>query len=361
VESCFAIPLIVVYVIDMTFAINRFQVTLRSSLCAASLVGAIALAGACSSGDDDDTGAAAGNILLTNANNYQSESVLTIPTVEVQPTDIEVCWDGVTTDIQCHDMDPVEVIDAVALLRFQDYTEEDIEELFGSGVLTMSDVDAYFRHTTDHSSTCVNISEMDLFGSEIDVAEDFVESDEFTYVILAAHGTTPGVGTRSMTFVKPTAAATATSVQVPVGCTADSQILEFTADLSQMEAVEVPAEGPWVLDWSGVTKDSQGHGVAFERIDSLLLGYYDGLTVADLQNQVMDLELIATSLWEMELDGGTSADLGEARARNADGSTGSAFSGFDSGTDGVWLVGLMCSGCQNPAPVILTILEPTGN
>jgi hypothetical protein len=355
-------PLIVGYFIDMAFAINRFQVVLRPSLCAVALGGALTLVGACSDGDDDDDNdSAAGNIVLTDANNYESVSVLTIPTVEVQPTDIEVCWDGVTTDIQCHDVDPVEVVDTVALLRFEGYSESDIEGLFGSGVLTMGDVDAYFNYETDHSATCVNISEMDLFGSQISVADDFVENDDFTYVILAARGTTPGVGTRSMTFVKPTAAATATSVQVPQGCTADAQILDFTADLSQMEAVEVPAGGPWVLDWSGVSNDSQGQGVAYERIDSLLLGFYEGLTVADIQDQVMDLELIATTLWELDLDDVTSADLAEARERNADGSTGSAFSGFETGTDGTWLVGLMCSQCQNPAPVILSILEPVGS
>ena len=40
---------------------------------------------------------------------------------------------------------------------------------------------------------------------------------------------------------------------------------------------------------------------------------------------------------------------------------GGAFPGFDTDADGVWLVGLLCSGCQNPAPVVLSILEPTGS
>ncbi len=340
--------------------VNRFQLFLRSSLCAVSLAGIATLVGACDSGDDEDEGAT-GNVVLTDANNYESVSVLSIPSVEVQPTDIEVCWDEVTTDIQCHDLDPVETIDTVALLRFEDYSEAEIEELFGSGVLTMKDVDAYFNYETDHSSTCVNISEMDIFGSEINVGEDFVESSDFTYVLLASVGTTPGVGTRSMTFVRPTAAATTTSVQIPQGCTDDAQILDFTADLSQIEPVKLPADGPWVLDWSEVSRDSQGDGIAYERIDKLLLGFYEGLTVEDIQAQVMDLELIATHLWEMELDDQTAADLAEARQRKADGTAGSAFDGFDASAEGVWLVGLLCGGCQNPAPVILSILEPTGS
>ena len=78
------------------------------------------------------------------------------------------------------------------------------------------------------------------------------------------------------------------------------------------------------------------------------------VAVADLEAQILDLELIATSLWELPLDGGRSADLSRARRRD----DGSAFSGFTSSEPGVWIMGLMCRTCQNPAPLVLNILEP---
>jgi hypothetical protein len=34
------------------------------------------------------------------------------------------------------------------------------------------------------------------------------------------------------------------------------------------------------------------------------------------------------------------------------------FAGF-SRNDGIWALGLLCTTCQNPAPVVLTILEPS--
>jgi hypothetical protein len=35
------------------------------------------------------------------------------------------------------------------------------------------------------------------------------------------------------------------------------------------------------------------------------------------------------------------------------------FANFETNGDtGTWLLGMFCSGCQNPAPVIVTILEP---
>jgi hypothetical protein len=77
------------------------------------------------------------------------------------------------------------------------------------------------------------------------------------------------------------------------------------------------------------------------------------MTVSEIEEQIFDLEILATTLWELELEGGKTADLAQAQARDGSG----AFRGFTR-TDGVWALGLMCSTCSNPAPVVLTILEP---
>ena len=79
------------------------------------------------------------------------------------------------------------------------------------------------------------------------------------------------------------------------------------------------------------------------------------MSVEDLEQQVFDIELIATEIWELGLDRETEADLSEARSRDG----GAAFDGFADRSDGVWLLALMCSTCQNPAPLLLSVLEPT--
>jgi hypothetical protein len=64
---------------------------------------------------------------------------------------------------------------------------------------------------------------------------------------------------------------------------------------------------------------------------------------------------MATALWDLALTGEPTADLSKATLRSG----GSAFDGFSHGT-GTWILALMCSTCQNPAPILLTVLEPQG-
>jgi hypothetical protein len=214
----------------------------------------------------------------------------------------------------------------------------------------MSEVDGYLSYKTDHESTCAKLSSMTLLGTEVDVEEEYVASDDRTYLLLLTEGTTPGVGARSMIFLHPTENSTNTMVEAQPGC----GFLEFSADLSTAEPVRISADGPWVIDWRDVTRDSLGNEIVFENIDGVLVGFFEGLTIADLEEQILDLELIATSLWEVELESGRKADLADARGRDGSGS----FPGFDREEEGTWLLGLMCSVCQNPSPVVLAVLEP---
>jgi hypothetical protein len=215
----------------------------------------------------------------------------------------------------------------------------------------MSEVAGYLSYETDHTSTCTKLSSLSFFGTPIQIMEQYQESPDYTYMLLFAEGTTPGVGARAMTFVKPTAGSTNTRVDAPTGC----GLLDVTADLSSAEPVSVPAEGPWVIDWRNLTRDGQGNEIVFESIDGILLGFYAGMTVSDLEEGILDLELMATSLWEVQLTGGRTADLRAAVARGEN----TPFSGFARDEAGVWVMGLMCSTCQNPAPVVLSILEPS--
>jgi hypothetical protein len=78
------------------------------------------------------------------------------------------------------------------------------------------------------------------------------------------------------------------------------------------------------------------------------------MTVADIEDQILDLELMATQMYEIGLSGGRTADLELGLERTS----GEPFSGFERSEEGVWLLALMCSSCQNPAPVVLTVLSP---
>lgn len=291
-----------------------------------------------------------GNVLLGDANNYAVTSQLTIPRVETASgTDLDICWPGVVKDIQCHDVSPTTDLDYVAMLRFLHLSEDDVQAKLTSGQLSMADIDGYLEVKTDHVNTCAKLSQFSFFGTPIMVQSEYVESADRTYMLLFAQGKQAGVGARSMTFVRPTATSTNIKVDGPSGC----GFLEFSANLAALTPLAVPADPPWVIDWRAITRDGQGGPVQFATIDGVMLGFYQGMTVAELQAKVLDLELLATSIHDLPLTGGKTADLSKARDRK----TGAAFAGFQP-TDGVWVLALRCSTCQNPAPILLTVVDP---
>ncbi len=92
----------------------------------------------------------------------------------------------------------------------------------------------------------------------------------------------------------------------------------------------------------------------FKKIDKVLIGFYQGKTTADLQADFKDIEVSATTLYEVAVAAGArDVMLGDAKVRG--GTT--PFPGFNQ-TDGVWAIAVTCSKCQVPAPVLMTILEP---
>ena len=300
---------------------------------------------------------------LGDSNNYQAVSVLNLPaTIETAPSDLEICWQNVTTDIRCHDVDPKKGINNVTLLRFENKSEADVEELLGAGEIPINKLDAYFEYEppkdTASRTACASLSEFSRVGNAIDISKEYIESDSYTYLLVFAQGSNPGVQTVTMTFVTPKADSTNTMVNAPdnaalnqpTGCGS----LTFTADIVSAKALEVPAEGPWSLDWTKVTLDGNGNPLSFGSVDGLMLAFYEDMTAADLEENILDLEELATKLWESDLYGETEADLADLKERG----TGKAFTGFDLKANGVWALAMLCSTCQNPAPLILTIVEP---
>jgi hypothetical protein len=318
----------------------------NNGLVALSLFGASSLLTGCGGTTDS-----AGNILLQDMHNYSATGILDIQTIETAPAaDLDVCWTGIINDLQCHPVVPTTDLDNVSLLRFLHLSETEVEQRLSSGELAMSEVDGYVEYKTNHTDTCMKLSQLSFFGTAIKVQEEYVESTDRTYMLLFAKGTRPGVGARAMVFVKPTAASVNTRVDAPTGC----GLLEFSADLSTAARLGMPSAAPWVIDWRNITKDGQGNKIEFQSIDGVMIGFYEGQTVAEIQANIFDLELRATTLWEIKMNGGRTADLSTATARG----TGAPFPGFASATPGVWMLALTCSTCQNPAPVVLTVLDP---
>ena len=294
-----------------------------------------------------------GTIALGDANNYSTTASLAIPFTETaSATDLDICWSGIVDDLQCHPVAAQTDIDDVALIRVSRLSESDVAQKLAAGTLSQSSVDGYLDFYTDHSSTCMKLSQLSFNGTAIDVASKYIESTSYTYLLLFTKGTRPGVGARTMMFLRPTSTSTNTTVAAPTGC----GLLTFSADLTSLTPVSVPAAGPWVVDWHALTRDGQGNPPPLQSIDGLTIGFYAGMTAADIQARIFDLETIATNLWDIQLVGGKTADLAQAKDR----ATGAAFTGFSGAPAGTWMLARSCSRCSTPAPVLLTILTPAG-
>jgi len=307
-------------------------------------------------GDEDEPAAQPpptppANVFLTDDNNYTSVAALRIPSVETVPqADLEIHWDNIVRDLQCHPVngDSEETdIDNVSFLRFDDMTEDEVAQKLTQGELPQSEVDEYTDFQPDSDTTSTDLSNLKLLDP-ITLSE-IIEDPERSYLMLFSEGTVPGVGARTMIFIRPTDGSSNERVDAPEGC----GLLDFEVDLASQDAAQIPADGPFVVDWSGVTVDAIGNTFAYASVDSLLLGFYEDMTIEEIETRIFDLEIMATSLYELPLKGVRKADLTKAVERT----TGDNFAGFDR-TNGTWMMALLCSSCQNPQPLLLTVFEP---
>src|SRR5688572_13555372 len=241
------------------------KIALALLSCMALLVGACSDVSPSESGESDA-------IALIDANNYTTKSELSIPTVDVAAdTDISICWGDLSTDLMCHEVEPAEHIDNVAMLRFLHLSEADVEARLTAGELSQSEVSGYLEYPTEGEETCTNLSSMSFLGTPIELDQEFVEGEEHVYMLIFTSGTSPGVGARSMVFVKPSSGSSNPEVTAPNGC----ELLDFEADLANAEPLRVPRSGPWTIDWRSLNRDGGGNAVPFASIDKLLLAFYE--------------------------------------------------------------------------------------
>lgn len=325
------------------------------------VAGAAVMTASCGNGDEGDGGT---NIELTDANNYSSVSVIDLKVIDTAAgQNLDICWTDATQDLQCHAVDPQEDIDGLTLSRFPNATEADVESKLGSEPIDQNQLTGVLTFKSDHESTCTTLYDFSEIGEpepNLDRIEQIYEATEDDiYLLTFSRGTTPGVGTATMLLLNPTPDSTNTTVNAETGC---GDLLDFTAHL-EGDPVPIPIDGPWVIDWRGVKKDSTGNDFPRGEVDAALVGFYKDLTVSDIEERIFDIEQedVATTIWEIQLSSGQitdrRVDLAEAVERGGT----ELFPGFQTDSEGTWLLALTCSTCQNPAPPLLAVLEPTSS
>ena len=300
-----------------------------------------------------------GNVVLHDENNYTSQTKLTLPKIPTASgVDLKVCWDGLMKDLLCHNIAaPATGIDNVSFLKIANLSQDQVATKLAIGALDENLVTKYREKNVDSAATtkCANISEFKLGTDGLTPATDYVEpaaGKTITYMVLFETGTTPGVGSRAMAFLEPSAASTEMTVNAPDACS--NNVLDFHATLGTPMAIPATDNTKWHVDWSQIATDSFGTEISFSKLDNVMVGYYQGKTAADLMTSFKDIDMIATTLWEMPVPrGARDVDLAKATIKGGT----DTFPGFTQ-TDGVYAMAVTCSKCQVPAPPVLIIFAP---
>jgi hypothetical protein len=297
---------------------------------------------ACPRGNKDDSGVEA--IELSNSNNYSWTGGLKIPGFETAETsDIHLDFSQLTQDMLCHDMDPVADVDILGLTRFPRLSEEEVGKGLTDNSLLQADTNGYLSCEPGDATSC-DLSDFNFGGTFYDAVSVYKQSGG-VYLLVVATGSTPGQGGLFLAFLQPRPESTVTEVVFQNDC----GVVDYTVDMESLQKLALPADGPWLIDWSNVSSSGNGQPVVPGKLDEVLVGHYTQ-TPAEIQGQFTDLEPLASELYKLELTGGTEADL--SGLADADGG---AFPGFT--TDGTWVLGLRCTSCTNPAPIFLTVVS----
>lgn len=285
--------------------------------------------------------------LVGDANNYTFDGALDVQVTEVQaysdeaPVDYLVDWSGLTADLQGHALDPAVDIDSASIVALPHLTPEEAATALSTNSLTQADIGAYSTAVVT-GRTSVQLSELALFGNDIDI-ESYLTEGSATWMLLLSTGTTTGVGTRQLHFLIPSAASSNTSVAV----TDDSTVLDYTVDLDSLTPVYAPA-GTFTVDWSALTVDGRGAPLEQSDIDTAKLAWFADASFASLAGDFLDVETNADKLWSAPIAAGSTLDLATLQGDEA-------FTGLG---DGTWALALQCSSCPNPAPLLFTELRP---
>jgi len=320
-----------------------------------SFVSMLAVGSLAACGGSSSSAGTKGNIVITQANSYTAQATLSIPTVETaEKADLTVCWDKIMKDLLCHGLDPLKAIDNVSWAKIPNMTPDQVQKKLAVGQLDTDLVvyrDYHVDHTKTPAETCTNLSKLAL-GTKLEPATDYVASATTTYMMLVESGIDPAVNVKSMTIIKPTATSTTTSVDLPDGCSPPI-LTQFSAVFGT--PVVAPKAGPFVVDWSGIKTDAFGNTVNLNHLDKVEVGFYQGKTAADVMAAFEDIEVSATSLYQVTVPAAASSVDLTAAVDTKDATK--HFTGFD-GPDGVWLVAVLSSSSQTPAPVVLSVLQP---
>lgn len=326
----------------------------------AAVAGGSASAAGGASNEGGSNGGGDHRITLADEMNYAFDSSLSAEMTRVSANgDITFDWSAVTQDMQGRELDPFADVEMMQLMLWR-YDEESFLASINDEELDTGRLVAMAYYDTENARDSCQFFDLEAPGGIELSSETLLEyvnpeiypPGEHAWLIMLATGSAFGQGTRLLAFLEPSEGETRTTVRL----TNDSTTLDYTVDLTQLKPISLPLHaGDVTVGWADVhqlTRNAMGADWVPTRITDVAITHYMGYTVADLEEQFLLLEDLASEYYGARLNTGQQVLLSDL----VDG-TGRAFPGIDE--DGIWLVSLTCGSCRSPAPWFLSILSPS--
>ena len=306
----------------------------------------------------DDTN---GTVTILDDTKYSLPSSLSVKTYTVKDhTDLVFDWGKLTHDFYGKRIDPKLDIDLV-LLSLWKKTPAELEVALAHDALVPNDNVGVITTYPMDDYTSQNLLNFNFAGNPIPNQDELWQyfdtqnprfaypPAQYTFLVEAGTGTALGKGARMLAFFNLDPASQNTSLTLAD----DSAVLDFSVHLTGARPLHVPAGTPHLtVDWSRMTKNAIGNDYDGTQINQAVVAHFSHATLADLEQQFLDLESIADGWWTEPVKSGKSIDLAGALDQNM-----TPFAGIDG--QGVWLTALFCTvNCNNPAPWSITVLSP---
>jgi hypothetical protein len=304
-------------------------------------------------------------IVASEANDYQFSSTITLPPVTVKSmTNLKFEWGSVTHDFLGHPLNAVTDLNTVSAMIFQ-LPLSDVQKKLNDDTLKQGDLLTSVPASwpppgmTTNGATTANLYDFQINGTAItpDMYNSYFDPtmyppSAFSYMFAAASGTELGQGYRMLQSFNIDPGASGTTVTL----TNDSTKLTCDVSLRNLTIAGVTAGTPSLMvDFTDMVASAKKNALGGTFMDgyitSAVIGHYTQ-TPAELEAKFLDLDMIPTAYYSVDVPGGTMADLSMAKETK----TGASFAGIDD--TGTWLVGLICGNCRNPAPWYMTIAKP---
>lgn len=267
--------------------------------------------------------------------------------------DSTIDWCDVTVDIRGRQVVPTD-IDRLMLVEI-DGTHDEVARLIESNELTMADVVAPWQFINDMAVCTANLSDFSMIANAFNVG-DFggASATGSTWLLSLTYYDAGAFDYAMPSFVVPEQGAPVSEIRFHD----DLSTIEVDVDLHTLKPMTTSSRfDEYTLDWSAVTTDVYGNEYDDQLGNQVLIGKVPFGDIEQVEDVFLRLDDEASELYRLNVVDGIPVVQGETDvdlmlATNADGEP---FGGFT--TDGIWLVGVECTSCTSPAPLLLGVVQ----